>query len=92
MEYVPIARAMAQANLSEAARLKNKRKMDIVYTITKKNLTEMGVICELDITDGISYNYDCIIHCNYQCNNTFNNYNINFIVILHVRYKYNNTN
>ena len=60
MEYAPIARAMAQANLSEAARLKNKRKMDIVYTITKKTLTNMGVICELDITDGISYSYDCL--------------------------------
>ena len=58
MEYAPIARAMAQA--SKAARLKNKRKMDIVYTITKKTLTKMGVICELDITDGISYSYDCL--------------------------------
>ena len=28
MEYVSIARAMAQANLSEAAKLKIKRKMD----------------------------------------------------------------
>ena len=38
MECAPITKAMAQANLSETARLKNKRKMDIVYTITKKNL------------------------------------------------------
>ena len=36
--------------------------------------------------------YDRITHCNYQCNNTFNNRNIYVIVILHVRYKYNNTN
>ena len=28
--------------------------------------------------------YDRITHCNYQCNNTFNNCNTNFIVILHV--------
>ena len=42
MEYVPIARAMAQANLSEAARLKNKKEMDIIYTITKKNLNQDG--------------------------------------------------
>ena len=38
MEYAPIVRAKAQANLSEAARLKVKRKMDIAYTIAKENL------------------------------------------------------
>ena len=38
MEYAPAVRAMAQANLSEAARLKIKRKMDIAYTIAKENL------------------------------------------------------
>ena len=40
MEYAPIAciREMAQANLSKAARLKIKRKMDIAYTIAKENL------------------------------------------------------
>ena len=53
IKYAPIAREMAQANLSEAAMLKIKRKMDITYKIAKENLafTEMGVICELKIID-----------------------------------------
>ena len=35
MEYASIARAIPQANLSKAAWLKIKRKMDIAYTIAK---------------------------------------------------------
>ena len=38
MEYAPIARAMAQANLKEAARLKNKRK-SLKKTLTKIRAT-----------------------------------------------------
>ena len=38
MEYALVVRAMAQANLSEAARLKINRKMDIAYIIAKENL------------------------------------------------------
>ena len=38
IEYAPVVREMAQANLSKATRLKIKRKMDIAYTITKENL------------------------------------------------------
>ena len=63
MECAPIVRAMAQANLSEAARLKIKRKMDIAYTIAK--LLKMGVICEFELAVTV---YDHITYCNYQCN------------------------
>ena len=38
MVYVPVVRDMAQTNLSKAAKLKIKRKMDIAYTIAKENL------------------------------------------------------
>ena len=38
MEYARIARAMTQANLTKAAKLKVKRKMDVAYTIAKKTL------------------------------------------------------
>ena len=37
MEFAPTAKEMAQSNLSEASRLKIKRKMDIAYTIAKEN-------------------------------------------------------
>ena len=38
MEYAPVVWAVAQANLSKAARVKIKSKMDITYTISKENL------------------------------------------------------
>jgi len=54
MEYAPIARAMAQANLSEVAKLRIKKKFDIAYMIAKENLafTKMGSICELEERHG----------------------------------------
>ena len=65
---------MAQANLSEAARLQNKRKMDIAYTITKWDLiVSLKLLTELAIAMTV---YNHIIHCNYQCKNAFNNCNI----------------
>ena len=74
MEYPPIVRAMAQAYLSKAARLKIKRKMDIAYIITKENLGSYSTgeleIIELAIAMTI---YDHNTYCDYQCNNTFNN-------------------
>ena len=49
IEYAPIARAMAQVNLSAAAKLRIKRKFDVAYMIAKENLAfmKMGSVCEL---------------------------------------------
>ena len=54
MEYAPIARAMPDANLSEAAKVKIKKKMDIAYMIAKENLafTKMEAICKLEERHG----------------------------------------
>jgi len=50
MEYAPITRSMAQTNLSEAEKLKIKKKFDMAHMIAKENLafTKMGSICELE--------------------------------------------
>jgi len=54
MGYAPIVRSMAQANLSEADKLRIKKKFDIAYMIAKENLafTKMGSICELEERHG----------------------------------------
>jgi len=54
MEYAPMVRAMADANLSEAAKVKIKKKMDIAYMIAKENLafTKMEAICQLEERHG----------------------------------------
>ena len=57
MEYPPIVRAMAQAYLSKAARLKIKRKMDIAYIITKENLGSYST-GELEIIELAIATYD----------------------------------
>ena len=69
MEYTPIARAMAHASLSEATKLKIKKKIKIAYMIAKENLafTKMGVICELeeqhgtDLGSGYKNDHACAI-------------------------------
>jgi len=54
MEYAPIARSIAQANLSEADKLRIKKRVDIVHMIAKENLvfTKMGSICKLEERHG----------------------------------------
>ena len=47
MEYALVVRTMAQANLSEAAKLRIKKKIDIAYMIAKENF-KMESICELE--------------------------------------------
>jgi len=56
MKYAPTARAMAQANLSEVAKLRIKKKFDIAYMIAKENLaiTKMGSICKLEERHGMN--------------------------------------
>ena len=43
MEYAPMARVMADANLSEAGKVKINNKMDIAYMIAKENLAESNL-------------------------------------------------
>ena len=54
MEYAPIARTMAQASLSETAKVSIKKKFDIAYVMAKENFafTKMTSLCELEERNG----------------------------------------
>ena len=54
VEYAPIAKAFAKANINEATKAKLKRKFDVAYMIAKENLsfTKMKSICELEERHG----------------------------------------
>ena len=54
VEYAPIVKAFAKANINETTKAKLKRKFDVAYMIAKENLsfTKMKSICELEERHG----------------------------------------
>ena len=69
VEYSPIAKALAQANINETTKAKLKRKFDVAYMIVKVNLSfaEMKSICEWkerhgsDLGAGLTYQNTTIL-------------------------------
>ena len=67
VEYAPIAKAFAKANINEATKAKLKRKFDVAYMITKENLrlSYTKSICELaerhgtDLGAGYKNDHSC---------------------------------
>jgi len=61
MEYAPIATAVAQASLCEAAKAKIKREKDIANIIAKESLTftKMEAICQHEKRHGTDLESGC---------------------------------